>query len=364
TAVMDDIFRNSLEQFSNVCNGCFKTLYTLSMQLAHDQGIKYIVTGLSRGQLFETRFDFLLRNRIFDADAIERDVQRARRIYHAQNDIVSRNLPLGPIADPNVLAETVFVDYYRYSDVGRNEIMGFLESCKNWTRPADTGRSTNCLINDVGIYVHNRERGFHNYALPYCWEVRLGLLDREEALLELATDVNMENVTDILSRIRYTSSDEFRQAEPKLVAYLACAREVAPENLREHAATRLPTYMVPAQFVTLPALPLTVNGKIDWTALPPPRSEDTPPRRGTPSATLDAVERSVAEIWERLLGSGGFDAEEGFFDVGGTSMLAVLLYLELEDLVGTELPDPVMTTADGWTIREQAALLREHGYAA
>ncbi|MEQ8497184.1 MAG: amino acid adenylation domain-containing protein [Gammaproteobacteria bacterium] len=363
TAVMDDIFRNSLEQFSNVCNGCFKTLYTLSMQLAHDKGIKYIVTGLSRGQLFETRFDFLLRNRIFDVDAIERDVQRARRIYHAQNDIVSRNLPLGPIADPKVLEETVFIDFYRYSDVGRNEIMGFLESCRNWTRPADTGRSTNCLINDVGIFVHNRERGFHNYALPYCWEVRLGLLDREEALLELATDVNMENVEDILSRIRYTSSDEFRRAEPRLVAYLACDREVSPESLRAHAATRLPTYMVPAQFVTLPELPLTVNGKIDWAALPAPRSEDTP-RRSESRATLDAVERSVAEIWERLLGSGGFDSEEGFFDVGGTSMLAVLLYLELEDLVGTELPDPVMTTADGWTIREQATLLRAHGYSA
>jgi len=364
TEAMDTIFRYSLEQFSNVCNGCFKTLYTLSMQLAAEKGIRYVVTGLSRGQLFETRFDFLLRNRIFDVDAIERDVQRARRIYHARNDVVSKCLPMGPNVDPDLLAEIRFIDFYRYTDVGRDEIMGFLESTDTWVRPKDTGRSTNCLINDVGIYVHNRERGFHNYALPYCWEVRLGLLDRDEALYELGTDVNMENVNDILDRIAYESADAFSTSEPRLVAYYASEGD-GPDaaGLRAQLAASLPAHMVPAEFVSLPELPLTVNGKVDWEALPEPAGAAAPPIATTaPAPVRDALEAEIAEIWERLLGRTGIGSDARFFDAGGTSMLAVLLFLELEDLLGGELPDP-STVERGWTISEQAELLREHGYA-
>ena len=52
---MNAIFRDSLSRFANVCNGCFKTIYTLSLKRARELGIPIIVTGLSRGQMFETR---------------------------------------------------------------------------------------------------------------------------------------------------------------------------------------------------------------------------------------------------------------------------------------------------------------------
>ena len=55
TPAMNEIFRDSLIRFSNVCNGCFKTIYTLSLTRAHEMGIPIVVTGLSRGQFFETR---------------------------------------------------------------------------------------------------------------------------------------------------------------------------------------------------------------------------------------------------------------------------------------------------------------------
>jgi amino acid adenylation domain-containing protein len=357
TAAMDSIFRDSLEQFSNVCNGCFKTLYTLSMRLAQEKRIRYIVTGLSRGQLFETRLDFLFRNQVFDVGEIERDVQRARRVYHAQNDFVRRSLELGSVRELRVLDEIQFIDFYRYSDASRKEILRFLEGCKNWIRPPDTGRSTNCRINDVGIFVHNRERGFHNYALPYCWDVRLGLLDREEALRELETAVNMENVEDILKRIDYSTQD-FQGDEPRLTAYYVSDREDSSVELRRHASARLPASMVPASFVRLDEIPLTVNGKVDWQALPSPPVEKV--SKADYVASRDTLERSIAGLWERLLGAGGFGVRDRFFDVGGTSVLAVLLYTQLEEMLDSELPDPMRD--QGWTIAEQADLLRAHGY--
>ena len=47
---MKAIFADSLKRHSNVCDGCFKVIYTLGINLARQKGIKYIFTGLSRGQ--------------------------------------------------------------------------------------------------------------------------------------------------------------------------------------------------------------------------------------------------------------------------------------------------------------------------
>jgi hypothetical protein len=129
--------------------------------------------------------------------------------------------------------------------------------------------------------------------------------------------------------------------------------------MREHVSAILPAAMVPSRFVRLDELPLTVNGKVDWSALPDPAPERV--ATGVPVTIIDdRLERSVVAVWERLLGHRDFGTGDRFFDVGGTSMLAVLLYTQLEDLLDAELPDPVMDR--GWTISEQAELLRRHGY--
>ncbi|MDX1418125.1 MAG: amino acid adenylation domain-containing protein, partial [Candidatus Promineifilaceae bacterium] len=189
TPHMNAIFADSLERYSNVCQGCYKTIYTLSMKLAREKGIKYIFTGLSQGQLFETRLDELFRNRIFDLQQTDKAVLAARKVYHRIDDAVRQLLDVKMFADDRVFGEIQFVDFFRYSDVELDEIYDYLSTRVPWIRPKDTGRSTNCLINEAGIFVHQTERGYHNYALPYSWDVRLGHKTREEAMEELNDDI-------------------------------------------------------------------------------------------------------------------------------------------------------------------------------
>ena len=167
TPAMNDIFRDSLARFANVCNGCFKTIYTLSLQRARELGIPIIVTGLSRGQMFETRLtEAMFRDGRCSPEEVDEAVLAARKVYHRVPDEVTRSLGTTLFEDDSVFEEIQFVDFYRYVDVGMDEVYAYLEQKVSWSRPRDTGRSTNCLINDTGIFIHQRQRGFHNYALP------------------------------------------------------------------------------------------------------------------------------------------------------------------------------------------------------
>ena len=195
TSSMNEIFRDSLTRFSNVCNGCFKAIYTLSIARARELGIPVIVTGLSRGQFFETRLtEDLFRGERFEPEDVDRAVLAARKAYHRVDDAVSRCLDVSMFESDEVFEEVEFVDFYRYCDTSLADLIDYLGERVPWVRPSDTGRSTNCLINDVGIYIHKKERGFHNYALPYSWDVRLGHKTRVEALDELDDEIDLERM--------------------------------------------------------------------------------------------------------------------------------------------------------------------------
>jgi amino acid adenylation domain-containing protein len=336
TPAMNAIFRDSLERFSNVCNGCFKALYTLSVTRARELGIPVIVTGLSRGQFFETRLtENLFRNGRCSPAEVDAAVLAARKAYHRMDDAVSRSLDVSMFQDDRVFEEIRFVDFYRYCDAGLDEVLSYLQRTLPWVRPSDTGRSTNCLINDVGIYVHQRERGYHNYALPYSWDVRLGHKTRDEALQELGDEIDTPRVRKILKEIDY---DEKRlAASATLVGYYVASREVSAAELRAHLAARLPAPLLPQHFVRLEAVPLTENGKVDFTALPPPPARTAPPD-GERTAPAGAAQERIAAIWRDVLRVDRVDASATFFELGGTSIGAMEVILRICDAFDVDLP--------------------------
>jgi amino acid adenylation domain-containing protein len=126
--------------------------------------------------------------------------------------------------------------------------------------------------------------------------------------------------------------------ETRLVAYVVWeeGREVGPGELRRHLLERLPGPMVPAVFVTLPALPLTASGKVDRGMLPQPRSDD-PPGAGEPIGPRTRVELTLASLWRELLGARRVDVRDNFFELGGHSLLAVRMRDGIRESLGVDL---------------------------
>ncbi len=336
TEAMPAIFRDSLDRYANVCNGCYKTIYTLAVARAHELGIPTVVTGLSRGQFFETRLTpAQFEAGRFDPAAIDATVLEARRAYHRTADAVTELLPEQSVfEDGRVLDEIEFVDFYRYVDVDLADLYDFLERRAPWVRPADTGRSTNCLINAAGIYVHRLERGYHNYAEPYSWDVRLGHKTRAEALDELDDDLDEVEVHRMLAEIGY---------DPKPGSVLTAwyrtpsGEPVDPDELRRHLRERLPEHAVPAAFVFVADLPLAASAKIDLRALPAPTRFD---RRGDHyTAPVGPTETVLCDVFATVLDLERVGADDDFFDIGGASLAALEAVAIIEARLGVELAD-------------------------
>ena len=114
--------------------------------------------------------------------------------------------------------------------------------------------------------------------------------------------------------------------EKRLVAYYvpaADAQVIDAEQLRLHLARALPEYMVPAAYVSLESLPLTVNGKVDRRALPVP--DDMAYSRSVYEAPQGEVEQTLARIWSEMLAVERVGRHDNFFMLGGHSLLVVRL---------------------------------------
>ncbi|MEM7350388.1 MAG: amino acid adenylation domain-containing protein [Acidobacteriota bacterium] len=144
--------------------------------------------------------------------------------------------------------------------------------------------------------------------------------------------------TVLARRDRAPGQSEAAFDEARLVAYFVPGDQEPNERaLRQLLASQLPSYMVPAAFVSLAALPLTANGKIDRRALP--AFDGARPDLEKPFvAPRTAVEEMLAELWSDLLEVNRIGVHDDFFELGGHSLLAIQLLGRLRDDFGVDLP--------------------------
>jgi len=143
-----------------------------------------------------------------------------------------------------------------------------------------------------------------------------------------------------------------REELQRLVAYVVADAGISPKDIKQTVAGTLPAYCVPKQVFMIDRIPLTPNGKADRKALAAMAR-----RHGEPPAdeAITEAERRIRAAWLRLLALDDAGVRDDFFDLGGDSLAAIRLAMQLSsDFSGKVSARDVYHHR---TIRAQAALV-------
>jgi amino acid adenylation domain-containing protein len=149
---------------------------------------------------------------------------------------------------------------------------------------------------------------------------------------------------------------ERRPGDVQLIAYFEPSSPDGSADLdvlRDTLAAELPAFMMPSAFISVPAFPLTPNGKVDRPALPQPEVADFADPASEPLQT--DTEFMVAKLWSEVLDVEVSGASDNFFALGGHSLLAARVVSRLNGQAGVDLTLRAIFEAP--TVRALAAMI-------
>jgi acyl carrier protein len=131
---------------------------------------------------------------------------------------------------------------------------------------------------------------------------------------------------------------EHSDGDKRLVAYVVTNIDAQPAigELRTFLKEKLPSYMVPAIFETVEALPLMPSGKINRRALPEPRLQDRQMDE-TFVGPRTPIEQLLADVWSDVLKLDRISIHDNFFELGGHSLLAAKVVSNVRNELEVEL---------------------------
>ncbi|OPZ90085.1 MAG: Gramicidin S synthase 1 [Firmicutes bacterium ADurb.Bin419] len=106
-----------------------------------------------------------------------------------------------------------------------------------------------------------------------------------------------------------------------LCAYYVSNKDLSVPELREYLLKTMPEYMVPAYFVRINEIPVTINGKIDRKQLPEPKVNIATGKKYIEPA--NPTEKRLALVWQEVLGVDRIGTHDDFFSLGGDSIKAI-----------------------------------------
>ncbi|MCR8937086.1 non-ribosomal peptide synthase/polyketide synthase [Brevibacillus laterosporus] len=129
---------------------------------------------------------------------------------------------------------------------------------------------------------------------------------------------------------------EDQTKEKFLCAYMVTDREVSIAEIRAHLAAELPIAMIPTTFISLEAMPLTANGKIDKRSLPDP--DNSLLSNTDYVAPRTQLESQLATVWQQVLGIDRVGSKDDFFALGGHSLRAMMVISHMHKEYQIDIP--------------------------
>nr|WED70229.1 AMP-binding protein [Pectobacterium colocasium] len=151
---------------------------------------------------------------------------------------------------------------------------------------------------------------------------RVELAEIEQALQQVA------NATHVAIK-----QNTLPHGEAVLTAYVCGITDAHQTEVKAALQKKLPDYMQPERWVWLEAMPLTASGKINYAALPLPSAE----KRESLHTPENQRERDLHDIYRDILQNDAIDTQESFFTLGGNSLSALKLILNINQHFGTSL---------------------------
>lgn len=115
------------------------------------------------------------------------------------------------------------------------------------------------------------------------------------------------------------------QGEPnaKILAHVVPSgdKSASAKALRGHLRRALPEHMIPSAFFEVPAIPVTVQGKVDYSALANIAVSAEPEADFVPPETDD--EALLVRVFKRVLSRDDVGIRNNFFDLGGDSIMSI-----------------------------------------
>jgi amino acid adenylation domain-containing protein len=180
------------------------------------------------------------------------------------------------------------------------------------------------------------------YRLPDGCLVHIGRKDFQRKIrghrIELSEiELALHHIPDIGQAVVVPSGDS-RDGE-RVVAYVVPqqSKTLKIDQLQAALKKTLPVYMVPSTFVVLDSLPLTVSGKVDRRALPPP-TKLRHTFSGPFVAASTVVEKVLGKLWAEIIGIDEVGIYDDFSELGGDSLAAARIVSEVNDIFSLKQP--------------------------
>ncbi|WP_113675587.1 non-ribosomal peptide synthetase [Vallitalea guaymasensis] len=254
---------------------------------------------------------------------IDTDTKRVLIGYPSMNTtiyIVSSNnqiQPIGFVGEICVSSDGVSKGYWNRYDLTQDKfVVNPFEDNKVMYRTGDLGR----WLPDGSVEYLGR--------LDHQVKIRGNRIELREIENIMA---NLEDIQQVSVIVKTNN-----KGEKYLSAFFTSSLNLTVKDIRKFLLEKMPSYMIPVEYMQLDSFPITPNGKIDKKQLL--KMGNDLDIGNVFVAPRDELEEKIAEIWRTLLQKDRIGMDDNFFDLGGHSLLLVKLKTMLEKRLNQEIP--------------------------